>query len=199
MSRRPRGLTADERRLWAAVTRDVARLGRRRPAPEAEVSDVSGASKPGASKPEAPKPPGSPARPPAARAKPKAAPQTILPPPPPLAPLERRARTALRRGAARAEATLDLHGMRQAEAHAALVAFLGRARASGHGLVLVVTGKGGLGGDPGDPYAERGVLRRSVPLWLALPSLRGLVLGFEEAGPRQGGGGALYVRLRRAR
>jgi DNA-nicking Smr family endonuclease len=37
-----------------------------------------------------------------------------------------------------------------------------------------------------------------VPQWLALPELRGLVLGFEEAGPRQGGGGALYVRLRRA-
>jgi DNA-nicking Smr family endonuclease len=36
-----------------------------------------------------------------------------------------------------------------------------------------------------------------VPQWLALPDLRAVVLGFEEAGPRQGGGGALYVRLRR--
>jgi DNA-nicking Smr family endonuclease len=44
---------------------------------------------------------------------------------------------------------------------------------------------------------ERGILRRMVPQWLALPDLRAVVLGFEEAGPRQGGGGALYVRLRR--
>ncbi|MEQ4597219.1 MAG: Smr/MutS family protein, partial [Methylobacteriaceae bacterium] len=43
----------------------------------------------------------------------------------------------------------------------------------------------------------RGVLRRSVPHWLRGPELRGLVLGFEEAARHHGGGGALYVRLRR--
>jgi DNA-nicking Smr family endonuclease len=46
---------------------------------------------------------------------------------------------------------------------------------------------------------ERGVLRRQVPLWLALPDLRSLVVGFEEAHVAHGGEGALYVRLRRAR
>ena len=183
MNRRPRALTGEERRLWAAVTRDVARLGRRLPEPEPD------AQVPPPAAPPAPKPVAAPGPRPA---------RTAPPAPPPLAPLERRARTALRRGSARAEATLDLHGMRQAEAHATLVAFLGRARASGHGLVLVVTGKGGEAGRPGpDPYAERGVLRRSVPLWLALPNLRGVVLGFEEAAHRHGGAGALYVRLRR--
>ncbi|KMO42807.1 DNA mismatch repair protein MutS, partial [Methylobacterium tarhaniae] len=112
---------------------------------------------------------------------------------PPLAPLERRVRTGLRRGSRSVDASIDLHGMRQAEAHAALIGFLHRSRASGHAVVLVVTGKGGSG----DPYAERGVLRRSVPHWLRLPELRPLVLGFEEAAHHHGGGGALYIRLRR--
>ena len=41
------------------------------------------------------------------------------------------------------------------------------------------------------------MLRRSVPHWLPEPELRGIVLGFEEAPRHHGGGGALYVRLRR--
>ena len=45
----------------------------------------------------------------------------------------------------------------------------------------------------------RSVLRRLVPHWLAEPGLRGLVLGFEQAARGHGGGGALYVRIRRAR
>src|SRR5262249_26857630 len=56
---------------------------------------------------------------------------------------------------------------------------------------LVITGKGGR--DEG-----RGVLRRQVPLWLALPELRRYVIGFEDAHVAHGGKGALYVRVRRA-
>jgi DNA-nicking Smr family endonuclease len=44
---------------------------------------------------------------------------------------------------------------------------------------------------------ERGVLKRQVPLWLAQPEFRALVIGFEEAAPSHGGAGALYVRVRR--
>lgn len=105
----------------------------------------------------------------------------------------------LRRGAHDVEAVLDLHGMRQAEAHAALRGFLRSMQARGTTLVVVVTGKGGaLGPAPYDGGDERGVLRRVVPHWLSGPELRSLVVGFEAAGPRHGGGGALYVRLRRA-
>lgn len=95
----------------------------------------------------------------------------------------------------RADRSLDLHGLTQAEAHSRLTGFLRSAQATGHSLVLVITGQGGFAGLAG----ERGVLRRVVPLWLRLPQMRGIVLGFEEAGPRQGGAGALYVRLRRLR
>lgn len=120
-----------------------------------------------------------------------------VPAPPPLAPLENRLRTQLRRGQQGVDAVIDLHGMRQDEAHLALRAFLRREQGRGTRLALVVTGKGAAGTSLfGD---ERGVLRRVVPHWLRLPDLRPLVVGFEEAQARHGGSGALYVRLRRVR
>jgi DNA-nicking Smr family endonuclease len=128
-------------------------------------------------------------------------PRPALPPKaalPPLAPLERKTLLALRRGTRPVDAVLDLHGMRQAEAHMVLVGFLRRAQGTGHGIVLVITGKGGAAS--GDYlFEERGVLRRMVPHWLRLPDLRSIVLGFEEASPHHGGAGALYIRLRRRR
>jgi DNA-nicking Smr family endonuclease len=117
---------------------------------------------------------------------------------PPLAPLERDVLAGLRRRKRALDSVIDLHGMRQAEAHGALVAFLHRAQAGGHTVVLVVTGKGGAASGEG-LFDERGVLRRVVPHWLRLPDVRPLVLGFEEAAPHHGGAGALYVRLRRRR
>ena len=42
------------------------------------------------------------------------------------------------------------------------------------------------------------MLKRQVPLWLALPEFRPLIVGFEDAHVSHGGQGALYVRLRRA-
>ncbi len=72
-----------------------------------------------------------------------------------------------------------------------------RAQADGARLVLIVTGKGTE--KSGDVERERGVLRRQVPLWLALPNFRALVVGFAEAHVAHGGAGALYVRLRRIR
>jgi DNA-nicking Smr family endonuclease len=95
------------------------------------------------------------------------------------------------RGKQAIDARLDLHGLTQSEAHGALLRFLHNAQARDARLVLVITGKG-RGGEPG-------VLRRQVPQWLGLPELRSLVVGFEDAGARHGGEGALYVRLRRAR
>lgn len=124
---------------------------------------------------------------------PSARPKAVAPLP--LAPIERRLRTQLRRGQQRIEASIDLHGMRQDEAHLALHAFLRREQARGTRMALVVTGKGGAG--PVSFGEERGVLRRMVPHWLRHAELRPLVLGFEEAEQRHGGAGALYIRLRR--
>jgi len=116
------------------------------------------------------------------------------PSPPPLAPLGRRERSQLSRGRKQIDARLDLHGMTQLRAHRVLQDFLHRAHADGLSFVLVITGKGKTGAE-----SERGVLRRAVPQWLALPEFRAMVVGFEEAHIGHGGEGALYVRIRRAR
>ena len=85
--------------------------------------------------------------------------------------------------------------MTQARAHRSLIAFLHRAHGDGAALVLVITGKG----QPSASGEARGVLRRQLPLWLALPELRSLVLGFDAAHAAHGGDGAFYIRLRRMR
>ena len=126
-------------------------------------------------------------------ASPKAPP---VPKPPPLHQLEHRFRKKLVRGSKAIEARIDLHGMTQHQAHGALRAFLYRSQAKGHKVVLVITGKGGEGRGFMD---ERGVLRRVVPQWLAMPDMRMLVVGYEEAHAAHGGSGALYVRIRRKR
>ena len=90
------------------------------------------------------------------------------------------------------EGRVDLHGLRQDEAYSLLHSFLLRAQAGGIRYVLVITGKGSSSG--GD-----GVLRRSVPAWLATPAFRGIVSSHDHAARHHGGGGALYVRLRRTR
>ncbi|MFI5010841.1 MAG: Smr/MutS family protein [Hyphomicrobiales bacterium] len=115
---------------------------------------------------------------------------------PPLAPLERRFVQRLRRGTAAPGAVIDLHGLRQEEARRRLFHFLHRCQAEGTKAAIIITGKGGR---PDALAGERGVLRRAVPLWLVMPDLRSLVVGFQEAGAGLGGEGALIVRIRAGR
>jgi DNA-nicking Smr family endonuclease len=117
-------------------------------------------------------------------------------PAPPIAPLDRRQKQRLARGADPIDLRIDLHGRTQSEAHAALLGFLRRAQRDGARFVLVITGKGDAGSDFS---STRGVLKRQVPLWLRLPEFRGFVLSIEDAHAAHGGAGALYVRLRRTR
>ena len=171
-----RVLSYDERVLWTMVTKSIDPMHGGLP----EIEETPS--------PEPPKPvrarsvsPALPSPPPAVKK------------PPPLTPLGRRARQRVARGREAIDARFDLHGLTQAEAHAALSRFLRSAGDRGARLVLIITGKGRTGDH------ERGVLRRQVPHWLALPDLRDLVIGFEEAHLAHGGEGALYVRLRRRR
>ena len=94
----------------------------------------------------------------------------------------------LKRGRHKIEARLDLHGMTQDEAHRVLLGFIRAARAAGKRCVLVITGRGRLGG---------GVLKAAVPRWLDEAEFRPHLLAVASARPRDGGGGALYVMLRR--
>ncbi len=121
--------------------------------------------------------------------------------PPPLANFEDRHRRKLARNAEQIDARLDLHGMRQREAHASLRAFLVASAARGHRNVLIITGKGTraeIERTRDHFIEERGVLRRLVPQWLGEPEFRGIVLSMTAASARHGGEGALYVRLRRS-
>jgi DNA-nicking Smr family endonuclease len=168
MSRR---LTREDRDLWAKVGESVRPLRPRAPDPaEKKV-------------PSAPEPATealSPKVPPAPRA-----------PAAPTASLDPKLRRRLSRGLAEVDGIIDLHGMRQERAHASLLGFLRRAQLRGDRVLLVITGKGREAGE------GRGVLRQAVPLWFGAAEFRTLVAGYEPAGRRHGGEGALYVRLRR--
>ena len=173
-------LSYDERVLWTAVTQSIAPMHGDTPERD-EAEPPPAVDKPAPKRLRAPAqvvpPPNEPPK----------------PSPPPLQPLDRRTRQRVARGREQIDARMDLHGLTQAEAHAALSRFLNAASARGARLVLIITGKGGRGD------GERGVLRRQVPHWLALPEFRDLVIGYEDAHIAHGGAGALYVRLRRRR
>ena len=179
--RRLRRLTDEEIALWLTVTQSVTpRPETVLPTPENPIAHTSTEPMPAATA----------AQP--ASSKPYHAPAL-----PRLAALDRRLRQRLSRGQSAVDKVIDLHGLRQHEAHSALYHFLSRAQAEGAKLVLVVTGKGeGRQRDYGE-YGG-GVLRRAVPMWLRAPDWRSLVIGFEEASRPHGGAGALYVRLRRS-
>jgi DNA-nicking Smr family endonuclease len=150
--------------------------------------------------------PPKPAQPPKAKAVPKAeakAAEASKSPRPSHVPhtgLDRQTARKLERGALAVEARLDLHGMRQRDAHAALRKFLKWAQGKDYRHVLVITGKGALRDAGGSFYDEeaRGVLRQAVPHWLSYGDLAPLIVSFAEAPRRLGGEGALYVRLRKA-
>jgi DNA-nicking Smr family endonuclease len=168
--RRATKLSALDLELWSAVTADVKPF-RARPVTPNPVSPPS-------------------ARNADAALAPRAGPSPQKRADPPMT-LDETTRRKLKRGRLDVDVKLDLHGLRQHEAHAALHEFLRRAQAGGAKLAIVVTGKG-FGRTDG------GVLRRLAPLWLQGPGLREIVVGFGEASRRHGGEGALYVRLRRA-
>ena len=174
-SRRP---SREERELWRSAVRDVQAWRDR----ELEPGD---SDPPSAA---APAPKRRPATPPQ-----KAAANTGQPA---LAPgdvvgVDRSLAERLRRGRLPIQSTLDLHGLTQSEAHAAVQGFVARAIDRGLRTVLIVTGKGRRDGG--------GVLKAALPRWLNEAPLRPFVLALSEARPEHGGTGALYVLLKRRR
>jgi DNA-nicking Smr family endonuclease len=182
---RKRDLRDDERDLWEHVTRDV-----RKPRGRARKLPAKAASEPK----------------PIVRLKaapvqvPVVVPVPLKRPAPPFG-VDGATAEKLRRGKIEPDATIDLHGMTQAQAHARLASFVRRGHEIGNRCVLVITGKGSpLARDDGGVMPQRskaGVLRTLVPLWLE--ELRTIVTGVQSAHQKHGGGGAFYVYLRRKR
>jgi DNA-nicking Smr family endonuclease len=170
-----RRLSEDERALWRGFARGVTPLRRSAGAALGTASDRTARDTP-----------------PPAQSSPKE--RVHAKQPPALAQFDRRLRQRVARGHLAIDVRLDLHGMTQKQAHAALLHFLTQAQAHDAKLALVVTGKGI---DAAGAAPERGVLRRQVPLWLSLPEFRRFIVSFQEAHASHGGEGALYLRLRR--
>ena len=164
-----RPLRPEELRLWGVVAATVHPLpGRETPdAPAPEPRETAAAARVPPPNVVGPRPP-----------RPRHGMQAIEP--------RRRHRIAKERDPIGAR--LDLHGLDQDRARAALESFRRRAWDDGYRAVLVITGKG-MQGD--------GLLRRRAPEWLAAPYLAEIVAGVAEAHRRHGGEGALYVALKR--
>ncbi len=189
----------DDHHIWRLAAETIEPLKRRKPRfhPAAEAAKSAPVKK-------------APAAPPSPKtARPDAL--SIAPPPvakaaqrqaPELSTFDRNSARKIRIGRVEIEARVDLHGMHQHEAHAALRSFLARCQSRGLRFVLVITGKGKTTSSEAsdarsdDLGRERGVLKRNVPRWLEEPDVRSIVVSYTTAAIQHGGEGALYVHLR---
>jgi len=169
----------EERELWRGAMRDVKAWRKTEPEPEeTQVPPAQQKIEPAR-------------RPRTARPAPVAVPETAKPvlTPGAVIGVDRRLADRLKRGRLPIDATLDLHGLTQSEAHAAVQGFVARAAERGRRTLLIVTGKGRRDGV--------GVLKSALPRWLNEAPVRDDILALAEARPEHGGSGAFYVLLRR--
>jgi DNA-nicking Smr family endonuclease len=173
-----RSLSPDEAELWARVTASIRPLSREpiRPKQEAEPAQPP---QPVVAKPKVPAP---------LRAKP--------PEPRPIRPgttLDGTWDRKLRSGSIQPDRIVDLHGHSLDSAWRAIDLALERASDAGDRLILLVTGHH----RPGEPPVQRGKIRAAVHDWLAVSRHAPRIAAVRGAHPRHGGGGSLYIVLRR--
>lgn len=175
-SRRVRSLSPEEAELWARVAVTIRPLSRERAADEPADN---------------PKP-----------AAPKVLPPKIVSPPAPppakAAPIGQKTLDGswdkrLRSGAVEPDRVLDLHGMNLDRAWTAIDRSLEQAIARGDRVLLLITGHH----RPGEPPVQRGRIRAAVHDWLAASRHAPNIAAVRGAHRRHGGGGSLYLVLRR--
>ena len=99
----------------------------------------------------------------------------------------------LRSGAVQPDRVVDLHGHGLEGAWQAIDRAIEQALVNHERLLLLITGHA----RPGDPPVQRGRIRAAVHDWLAASRHRGQIAAVRGAHRRHGGGGSLYVILRR--
>ena len=183
----PTGRHDDERILWEKVTQSVRRMN---PQPTFQTSKQRGSSKTGPQKKcwtdrsQSVQ---------AGKAKAKTSPDETIPADLRLGErsgIDRTSARRMQRGQAPIEDRLDLHGLSQEQAQKEVKAFIGSALQKNLRHVLIITGKGRDG---------RGILREKVPEWLKDAPLCYHLNAISYAQPKDGGKGALYIRLKRQR
>lgn len=177
-----RPLSPEEEALWARVAATITPLSREPVAPPREAAPLP------------PAPPISSASKPAGR---------VPAPRAPAAPSQRRVtihgnldghwERRLKNGNFAVDRTLDLHGHTLANAWEALDEALERAVGAGDRVLLLVTGHH----RPGEPPVQRGKIRAAVHDWLAVSRHAERIAAVRNAHRRHGGGGSLYLILRR--
>ena len=180
-----RSLNPDESELWARVTATIRPLSRE-PLKKPEQSQAD------TTRTEPPRP----ALPPIA-GKPKGPPPRIAakPPPPPRpgTTLDGGWDRRLKTGNIEPDRILDLHGHDLDRAWFAIDRALEAAIASHDRVLLLITGQAPAGAPP----VERGRIRAAVHDWLAVSRHAGKIAAVRGAHRRHGGGGSLYIILRR--
>ncbi len=171
-----RSLNPDEAELWARVTATIRPLSRK-PVPEVKTE------------PE-PQPKAEPRR---AAAKPiRKAPPPPLPPRPGTT-LDGTWDRKLQSGSVSPDRVVDLHGHNLDGAWSAIDWALEGAIDSGDRVVLLITGHS----RPDGPPVQRGRIRAAVHDWLAASRHASKIAAVRPAHGRHGGGGSLYIILRR--
>ena len=173
-----RKLAPDEAELWQTVTATIRPLSR----DPVEASDVM------------PSPAGAI---PKARSKPYVAPRRVLAPPPKPVPgntLDGGWDRRLKAGTISPDRTLDLHGHNLDSAYGAIDLALERAIDAGERVILLITGHARAG----EPPVQRGRIRAAVHDWLAVSRHAPRIAAVRAAHGRHGGGGSLYIILRRS-
>jgi len=99
----------------------------------------------------------------------------------------------LRNGSVEPDRILDLHGMNLDRAWSAIDRGLEQAVARGDRVLLLITGHH----RPGEPPVQRGKIRAAVHDWLAASRHASSIAAVRGAHRRHGGGGSLYLILKR--
>lgn len=179
-----RALDPEEQALWAKVTATIRPLSREPVALTPPNLAVSTASR---------QIPPAPLVRVAKGAPPRPRPASAPPPPRPGTTLDGSWDKRLTKGAVEPDRILDLHGHNLDTAWSAIDLGLERAIAAGDRVLLLITGHA----RSGEPPVQRGRIRAAVHDWLAHSRHARDIAAVRGAHPRHGGGGSLYLILRR--